>query len=297
MSSQPVIGFLGYTGLVGSHILPHLLEYHKQGQIKLIILHRKGSDTSKIPDDVEKRSIDLSEGGKEINKKAVEGLQVVLSTVSGEGLESQIYLVDALEGSTTLKSFVHSDFGTNWTAKELKEAPGLSIIGVKEEVVEHAEKKNVPLTHVRVGAFDLFVFKFQAGGTDVKGNVVQVFRDSLKNPLRITSLPFLGQATAQLLLHPDEIANKTYQVYDHEPTGQDFVDALTKLYGSKPEITHYTEEEYQKAIQVPGTSAILAAIKAKWGDDNWGATSPRPEVKGWKSVSFEELTTEWAKQL
>ncbi|OCF71933.1 hypothetical protein I204_07196 [Kwoniella mangroviensis CBS 8886] len=247
-------------------------------------LHNHFSDTSKIPDDVEKRSIDLSEGGKEINKKAVEGLQVVLSTVS-------------VEGSTTLKSFVHSDFGTNWTAKELKEAPGLSIIGVKAEVVEHAEKKNVPLTHVRVGAFDLFVFKFQAGGTDVKGNVIQVFRDSLKNPLRITSLPFLGQATAQLLLHPDEIANKTYQVYDHEPTGQDFVDVLTKLYGSKPEITHYTEEEYQKAIQVPGTSAILAAIKAKWGDDNWGATSPRPEVKGWKSVSFEELTTEWAKQL
>ncbi|WVW83155.1 hypothetical protein I302_105173 [Kwoniella bestiolae CBS 10118] len=296
MSSPTVIGFLGFTGLVGSSILPHLLEFNEQGKIKLIILHREGSDLSKIPEGIDKRLIDLSENGKDLNKKAVEGLEVVLSTVSGEALKAQTYLVDALEGSPTLKSFVHSDFGTNWTPKEL-EAPGLTIIGVKEEVVKHAEEKGVPLTHVRVGAFDVYVFKFRAAGTDLQTNVVQEFRNSLKNPLRITSIPFLGYATAQLLLFPDSLAGQTYQVYDYQPTGQELIDVLTKLNGSKPQITQFTEKEYQEGIKVPGVGAILSAIKAKWGDDNWGPERNLPEFKDWQTKSLEEFVGDWKAKL
>ncbi|WRT67071.1 uncharacterized protein IL334_004037 [Kwoniella shivajii] len=283
-----VVGFVGSAGTVGKSTLPYLLEQDKAGKIKLVILHREGSDLSKIPQEVEKRVVQLDENGSEQNKAAVEGLEVLLSTIGGAGIKSQIYLVDALEGSKTLKSFIHSDFGTNWTAKEL-EAPGLSIIKVKEEVVKRAEEKKVPLTHIRTGAFDVYFFNYNLAGTDIKKNVVQVFRDSLKYGIPITSLSFLGYATTQLILKPAELPNQILQVYDFDPTGQEIIDVLTKLNGKAPEITHYTEEEYQKELLTPGTGAIVAAIKAKWGSNNFGP-SEKPKIDGWKGQSFEELT-------
>ncbi|WWC61188.1 uncharacterized protein I303_103768 [Kwoniella dejecticola CBS 10117] len=295
MSSVPVIGHIGYSGLVGKSILTNLLEHHKAGKVRLVVLYREGSDLSQIPDDVEKRLVQLDDSGAEQNKKAVEGLEVLLSTVGAAGLKAQTYLIDALEGSKALKTFVHSDFGTNWSAKEL-EAPGLAVIKVKEHVVEHAEKKGVPITNIRVGAFDVYVFKFQAGGTDIKGNKQQIFRNSLKNPLRITSIPYLGYATAQLLLKPQQLVNQTIQLYDFSPTGQDFVDALTKINGSQAVITHYSEEQYQADLKAGPGQAIGAAIKAKWGDDNWGPDGV-PDIEGWKSKSFEELAKEWAAQV
>ncbi|OCF36541.1 hypothetical protein I317_00718 [Kwoniella heveanensis CBS 569] len=280
----PIVALLGFTGTVGSHLLPELIEQNKQGNIRLIVLYREGSDLNKIPSDVEKREVQLDEAGLEKNKKAIEGVEVVVSSVGAPGILSQNYLVDALAGSPSLKTFIHSDFGTNWTEEELK-IPQLKSITVKEDVVAHAKEKGVPLTHIRVGLFDLFFFKFKAAGTDIVDNKVSIYKQALTAPLRLTTLKFLGYAVAQLVTKPDTLPNQTFQVFDLTPTGQDIVDTLTKIHGKPAQIVQYTDEDYHKGITEG--FAIGAALQDKWGSDRWGA-SDRPEIKGWEYKSFEE---------
>ncbi|WVF72249.1 hypothetical protein IAT40_007061 [Kwoniella sp. CBS 6097] len=280
----PIVAHLGYTGTVGSHLLAELIEQNKQGNIKLIVLYREGSDLSKIPSNVERREVQLDEAGLEKNKKAIEGVEVVVSSVGAPGILSQNHLVDALAGSPSLKTFIHSDFGTNWTEEELK-IPQLKSITVKEEVVEHAKEKGVPLTNIRVGLFDLFFFKFKAAGTDIVENKVEIYKNALKAPLRLTTLKFLGYAVAQLVTKPDNLPNQTIQVFDLEPTGQDIIDTLTKIHGKPTEIIKFTDDDYHKGITEG--FAIGAALKNKWGSDRWGA-SERPEIKGWEYKSFED---------
>ncbi|WWC90088.1 uncharacterized protein L201_005021 [Kwoniella dendrophila CBS 6074] len=283
------VGFLGFTGKVGSSVLPNLIELNKQNKIKLILLHRQGSDLSKIAEteNIEKRIIKLDENGLEINKKAIENLDIVVSTVGTTGFRAQIHLIDSLENSKSLKTFIHSDFGTNWTEDELQ-APGLKMIKIKEDIVDYAKSKKVPLTSIRVGVLDEFFYKYPASGTYLPGNTVQVFRNSLKNKIRVTSIPFLGYAIAQLTINPISIANQITQLYDFNVSGEEIIQAWTNIQnGIKPEITYYTEDQYQKDLQVIGGFAIIAAVRAKWGDDNWGP-SDQPKIDGWKLKTFEQ---------
>ncbi|WWC61187.1 uncharacterized protein I303_103767 [Kwoniella dejecticola CBS 10117] len=292
-TTVPTIGFLGYSGLVGKHILPELIKQHDLGTLDLVILHREASDLSLIPDHIERRTITLDAADLEKNREIVGDLDVVLSAVGAAGFEDQTHLIDALEGSKRLKTFIHSDFGVNFTSEELQ-TPGLKIVQIKETIIGYAKEKGVPLTSVRTGIFDLLVFMFFAAGTDIKNNKQLMFRDSLKNPLRITTLPYLGYAVAQLLTRPDQFTNQTVQLYDFAPSGQELVDALTDIKNRGPaEMTPYAEEDYQQDLKGDIKTAIRAAFRAKWGDDQWGA-SDVPPIQGWESQSLVDLIRSYA---
>lgn len=290
------VGLLSHNGLVGSFLLKYLLPAHQEGTINLVILHRSTTDLSTLPKDLETRLVDLSEGqdAKVVNEKAVNGLGIVISAIGGPGILSQKFLIDALTSSSTLKTFIHSDFGCNWTHEEISQS-GLSILRPKEQLVEYAIQNKVPLTHVRIGALDRYFFDYGLGGVDLKNNKVGYFRQSLNNPVRITSLDYLGYALTQVILtsSPSSLANKYLQIYDLSPTGQEFVDVLSSIYGngSKTELVPYSEEEYEKiANGPPSLGAIAAGLRRKWGDNDWGSEdSERVQVDGWNQKSLEEI--------
>ncbi|WWD10219.1 hypothetical protein V865_008353 [Kwoniella europaea PYCC6329] len=286
------VGLFGFTGTVGSAVLSPLIDAHKDDKINLIILHRESSDLSKIPSDanVEKRLVYLDESGVKKTKSVVGDLDVVISTVSGGGIASQTYLVKSLEGSKKLKTFIPSDFGVNWTKKEY-ETPSLAPIAQKEDIVKLAKELNVPTTSVRVGIFDLFFLGYKFLGTDVKNNKVEVYRDALKYQLRITSLGYLGYALSQLVQSPSKIANKTITLYDYAPTGQEIVDALSKVNNKPAEVVEYTEKRYEED-QKDTFPAIAAGIRKRWGTNQWDNEEgqvEKVEVEGWKGESLEEL--------
>ncbi|WVR05125.1 hypothetical protein IAU60_002137 [Kwoniella sp. DSM 27419] len=279
------VALIGHNGTVGEAVLPELVKAHEAGSIKLVVLHRESSDTSSLPDSVEKRVVQLDDAGLEINRAALKGVEVLLSTVGPSGLLPQNYLIDASVGSPTLKTFAHSDFGANWTPEELAYS-GMKVITVKEQVVQHAKEKGVPLTHFRAGLFDRFFFQYNALATDIKENKFQTFRDNLQHPLRISTLAYIGYAVAHLAASPAKIANATIQLYDVAPTGQEIVDTLTKVHGKATTIDSYSEEQFKQDIE--GSAAIPAALKGKWGDNTWGEGN-RPQIEGWTDKSFEEL--------
>lgn len=80
MSSSPIntVGVLGHTGRVGSQLVKNLIEYHQQGKVKLVVLHRPSSDISALPEGVETRVIELAKDEPEKHLEAVKGLNVVM---------------------------------------------------------------------------------------------------------------------------------------------------------------------------------------------------------------------------
>ncbi|WVQ74180.1 hypothetical protein IAR50_003774 [Cryptococcus sp. DSM 104548] len=274
--SPVTIGLLAHTANVGAALFGPLYEAHKKGDVKFVILHRPGSDVSKVPFDVDKRVVELDEGKVDAIRDAMRDLEVVISAVGFAGLKSQSYLVQALAGSPSLKTFFPSDFGAVCTEEELA-VPVFSVFDVKDEVVARAKELGVPVTEVKVGIFDLFFFAYNALGTDIRANKVQYFRKSLEKPIHITyvpctipttlsltqeciSLAYLGHAVTQLITSPSSLAklpNSQPNFYDLVPTGNQLVSALEKVHGFAPEKYGFKEEQYKESFR-----DLFAAIGA-----------------------------------
>ncbi|WWC61171.1 uncharacterized protein I303_103751 [Kwoniella dejecticola CBS 10117] len=271
------VGLIGHTGNIGSALLPRLLDAHRAGQIELLILHREGSDLSKIPSTIEKRIIQLDEHGREINRAAVDGVEILISTVADPALASQTYLLDALHEADshkkTLKTFIHSDFGVSWTPEEIRRIPKLKdLVPVKANLVNRAKDLGVPITDIRIGLLDSFFFSLKFLGTDAKSNKIELFRGALHNPIRLTTLDYLSRSVLRLITEETEaLDGRTIHVFDKSPTGQELVDALTAIHGSEPAIVEYTEARFDQNSKTTETiSAISTGLKFKWGENSWG---------------------------
>ncbi|KIR77072.1 hypothetical protein I305_06046 [Cryptococcus gattii E566] len=280
----PIVALLGHNGTVGSNLLPYLINAHTKGSLKLVILYRPSSDLSKIPSDegIEKRVIELKDGETENIRVTVKDLEF-----------KTIYLVEALQGSSALKAFIPSDFGVPWDKQEI-EIPGLEAPKAKERVAEKAKELKVPITEIKVGLFDLFFFGYKVLGVDVKSNKVQYFHQSLKNPLHLTSLAYLGHAVTELVTDIHQLAQlpgTTPNIYDFVSTGQEIVDVLTKIHDKPTEQIEVSDKDNEEQLQ--GSRAIGAAIFKKWGDNNWGDI-PKTEVDGWIGKEFADVVKEWA---
>ncbi|WWD18235.1 hypothetical protein CI109_102685 [Kwoniella shandongensis] len=291
------VGLVGFNGSIGSAILAALVAVHKEKKIKLVLLHRESTELSKIAKyvdaDMEKRVLALSEEGREKDEVALKDLQVVISTVGHDGIASQRYLVEALADSPNLKTFIPSDFGANWTDQDLT-APAFKGIKEKREIDNKARGLGVPITSIRVVLFASYFVAYKALGTDVKGNSIQKFRKSLSSPIRLTTFDYLGYAIATLVSDEStlsSIINQTVQIYDIAITGQEIIDVLDRIHGTPPQITEFTEDQYQEEIN-GGPMGVLAGLKAKWGDNACGPFVEDDLIGGWKLKSFEQLARE-----
>ncbi|WVF66516.1 hypothetical protein IAT40_001256 [Kwoniella sp. CBS 6097] len=286
------VGLLAHTGQVGVHFLHSLVEEHDKGNVRLVILHRDGSDLSSVPKGVETRVVQLDENGKQKNEKAVEELEVVLTAVPREGWKAQTYLMEVLSKSPTIKLLVPSGFDLDWE-NEGPDAPAPDAMELKKRLFARADELGVPTVNILAGLFDNYVFdpKWEVVNTDIKGNNITFFRDARHQPIHLTTLPYFGYAVTQLILNPTKIVGKLFQLYDLAPTGQDIIDVLTKYHGAPTHIHHYTEEEYREAIK-HRKDMLKAGVHRKWGDGDWGP-SERVEVDGWKGPDIEELVHQW----
>jgi hypothetical protein len=72
-----IVGLLNHSGIVGANLLEALHARQQRGEIKLVVFHRPDSKTP-IPDDVEKRVLDLEKGDASTIEQAVADIQVFL---------------------------------------------------------------------------------------------------------------------------------------------------------------------------------------------------------------------------
>ncbi|WVQ94143.1 hypothetical protein IAU59_001221 [Kwoniella sp. CBS 9459] len=290
------VGLLAHTGQVGVHFLHSLVEEHDRGNVKLVVLHREGSDLSSVPEGVETRPVQLDEQGEEKNKKAVDGLDVVLTAVPREGWLAQTHLIKVLSESPTIKLLIPSGFDLDWD-NEGPDAPAPDAMEIKKQVFAKAKELGVPTVNILSGLFDNYVFdpKWEVVNTDVRGNSITFFRDAQHKPIHLTTLPYFGYAVTQLILKPEDLDGKVFQLYDLAPTGQDIIDVLTKSHGRPTNISHYTEKEYREAIK-QRKDMLKAGVHRKWGDGDWGP-SKRVEVDGWQGPDIAQVVHGWLARL
>ena len=98
------VGIYGATGYMGAPFTRALLKAHRGSLLRLVILHRPGSDLTRYPQDktVETRCIDLEAEETASLAKKLTDLQVVVSCVSYMAFRTQYALIDALKGSKEL---------------------------------------------------------------------------------------------------------------------------------------------------------------------------------------------------
>lgn len=90
----------------------------------------------------------------------------------------------------------------------------------------------------------------------------------------------------------ETIRDKTYYTYSHSPSGKDIIHYLTSINNAAPQVTEYTDADYDHDTDGANPYAVVAATyRKRWGEGEWGWSSVNAE---WidvdvPSVSFEEL--------
>ncbi|WVQ84375.1 hypothetical protein IAT38_006527 [Cryptococcus sp. DSM 104549] len=259
------VALYNHNGLVGKALLHELIKEYDKGTFKLVVLHRPQSDLSALPKDtgIETKAVyvDAPEGHEEDNKKAVAGLNIVVSAAS-----------------------IPEDVGDD---------SRLSLLLGRNQLDDMARGLGVPITLVKAGGFPEWGFNDVHGMclTDVRKNELYV-SDGWENAVwPITSPAYLAAAISNLIAtSPKFIANKDFYAIESSPTGYDFATIFTTLNGgTAPKINTVTEEQRQEWLDKELMWAVLAACLNKWMTGAW--TWPGEEIKpyeGWKGMSLEE---------
>jgi hypothetical protein len=141
-------------------------------------------------------------------------------------------------------------------------------------------------------------------GISPKANKVEVFRHSRTNPSPISyvppitqltsftdnrrTIPFVGAAVAQLAVtRSNDIANKNFDAIEYEATGDDFIQAFTKVHGSTTEVVELSEADWKTQLEAGGLTSLGGGYKRKWGDGDFTWIGEKVKVEGWESKSLE----------
>lgn len=258
------VALLSHTGLVGRGLLKPFLAAHVTKQINLVILHRPDSDISSIPNDIEKRVLDLVSNDRDEITAAVEGIEILISALGSAGLPLQTNLFPALAASKSLRAFVPSDFGTDWSEDDLA-GTELDFVKIKYDVVKKARALNIPTTEVKTGIFAEIFFAYKVLGVDVNANAVKQYGKNLTSPFPITGIADIGRTLLQRI---PALPPKLF-IYTVVPTGQDIINTLTSVHAHQTEITEYTDAENESGLRGAHNSVIVASLWRKWARDDW----------------------------
>ncbi|ORY26868.1 hypothetical protein BCR39DRAFT_560299 [Naematelia encephala] len=289
----PTVALYNHNGMVGSHLLRYLLAAHEAGLIILYILHRSGSNIDAIPQGIETRVVNFVKDSPnfdaELNRRAVQGINVFISAAAKADLVNQVAILEALSTSTELATFIPSEYGIYWTEEDYTH-DNLKLAKFKDQLVDLAKSLNIPTTIIKVGSIPETTFgKVPDSGINVKENKVSFYGDARTRKTILASLEYIAAGVIELITthKPSELANKIYQFIEYEPTGEEIIQALTVVHGRPPLIHINTEEElaeqYLKSIQ----EAIGAATKYKWGKVGFETPGERVTVKSYISIGLE----------
>lgn len=167
----PTIAIIGHNGNVGKKVVPHLIKAHGAGKIKLIVLHRPSSAIDSIPEEVERRVI--KDTDNESLQEVVKGINVMLSvqlglnwtypltlrsTIGPEGYALQQSLLEALQTSPDIITFIPAHFGAVWTEEMLQKPMVRAFHGSYDHLYSSAKEYGISLTQIRAGLFLPYTF-------------------------------------------------------------------------------------------------------------------------------------------
>lgn len=171
----------------------------------------------------------------------------------------------------TIKVYVPSYFTANWDIAEEDNRANVYPHG-KCALRDRAIRLGVPVSTVSNGLFESsFLSPFC--GMDVKNNRITFYGDALDKHFSFLSLPYLGEAVAQLVTSPHFGPGMRYTVVEQEFTGRQVVDAFEQVNGAKPEIVEMGDEDVEAMRAEGPVQGLAAAWRMHWGNGNWNVVN------------------------
>lgn len=92
--------------------------------------------------------------------------------------------------------------------------------------------------------------------------------DEKNETLKLSSLDFIGQATAALVLEnpPQSLMGRTIGLNELSVSGEDIVQALAKVHNKQPTETTLSLENVLACIQAGGIESLSAAARRNWAE-------------------------------
>lgn len=153
---------------------------------------------------IEVREVDFT--SVEMLTSALNGIDAVVSTLSGKAIDTQTALVDAAVAAG-VKRFIPSEFGSVSTNPKLESFPLYSSMAtIRKHLETNAANGEFTWTVLACGAFLEFIFNMPTL-MDFQNHTATILDDG-NNRVSSTSMPLVGKAIAAILKNFDATKNK-----------------------------------------------------------------------------------------
>lgn len=288
------VALAGATGNLGPAILKALLE----AGFEVTILSRKGSNTTdSLPAHSNQKIIKVDYNDVQELTSALQGVEVVVSTLAGVALDTQKPLIDAALAAG-VKRFIPSDFGSDLNNPRNRKLPVFQGKVKTQEYLEEVAKSNPNFTYTYAynGAF--LDWGVQVGFLVNAKEHKAVVYDGGDIPVSLTTLPTIGKAVVGIINSLDSTKNRAVYYHDAALTQNQIIDIFKKIDGKEWTIQQASTAEVEKGayealskgenIHKAMVDFILRAIFSKEHEPNFTGRVDN-EVLGLKEKSHEEI--------
>ncbi|OAL54750.1 NAD(P)-binding protein [Pyrenochaeta sp. DS3sAY3a] len=178
-------------------------------------------------------------------EEAFKGQDVVISTISGDGLALQKTIVDAAIAAG-VKIIFPSEYGVDTSLPIAAEA--IPFLQTKIELLDYIKNRQDQISWTALVAGSLFDWGLDIpsfGGIDVAARAATIY-DSGDVPYEATNVEQVGRAIAAALKQPNAIKNKYVYVNSFTVTQNQVVRGLEKATGNKFTVSHDSVDNLRK---------------------------------------------------
>jgi len=227
------------AGTLGNYIVQQLVKDKAAGNVKeVVVLTREGSKTT-VQGDAKVIRVDYS--NDESIKHALTGVEVVISTISGEALNVQGKIAAAAK-EAGVKLFIPSDFG-NVTEGETE-----GLFGAKANIQTQLKALGIPYVVFYTGPFADYIWASFLN-LDVTSGKVIIGGDGNK-PISFTSRPDIARYVSYVLTHlpPEQLKNRAFTIAGDSKSFNEIFKAYEEKTGKKLHVTYVPVSEFDARI-------------------------------------------------
>ncbi|KAI9798166.1 MAG: hypothetical protein M1833_004915 [Piccolia ochrophora] len=268
------VALMGAGGNLGPTILKALFE----AKYNVTVISRASSDATFPGSTVIKT--DYSESSL---VDAFQGIDAVVSTLSGTGFLAQKTTIDAAV-KAGVKRFIPSEFGGDTTNPRARDMAGL-IYQPKNEVAEYlkakvAENPSFSYTLAISGPFFDWGLRLGFLPFDIKKKTALIFDDG-ETKFSTSTLAQIGRAVAAILAHPAETENKDIFFDSFTVSQNEILAVFEKVTGSKWTLNHTTAaavlQQGKEALSKGdmGTGVFQSLVGVTFTQEDTGGNFPQ----------------------
>ncbi|KAN0124392.1 hypothetical protein V8E52_002041 [Russula decolorans] len=227
------------AGTLGNFIVQQLLKDKASGTVnEVVVLTRQGSKAS-VQGDAKVIQVDYS--NDESIRRALTGVEVVISTISGEALDVQGKIAAAAK-EVDVKLFVPSDFGG------ITEGATEGLFGAKANIQSQLKALGIPYAVFYTGPFADYIWSSFLD-LDVTSGKVSVGGDG-NGQISFTSRTDIARYVSYVLtqLPPEQLKNRTFTITGENKSFNEIFKAYDEKTGKKLQVSYIPVSEYEARI-------------------------------------------------